>query len=363
MEVHSTMKRTACLVILFTLLALPARAFDNFTYTSARALSMGNAFTGLADDESAIFYNAAGLAYIQGQQVGVSGLYQDYSWDYTSTSSIISPNQSERGFSLFYLREGLAVSFSLMGEGWWDEMTFRGSIYDPTETYTVKPVFYERYLTASYARVVFEGFSLGVTGKYINTDDPFDFYETKNGFTLDAGALYTLLENLSVGLSIANIVYSEIDFSIPDDFGQRAFPDKLPRNVSLGVAYRPRSDIVIVADVQDLFEDGVKDVLYETYYTAKRSYHIGCEWRALEGLSLRAGYFYDQRISDHPDFFNRTYEYDPYHNVTFGAGFMYRNFCVDAGAHLDDRRSKMEDHPLELSGTTLAGFATVSLAF
>ena len=363
MEVHSTMKRTACLVILIILLAAPVSAFDNFFYTGTRAFSMGKAFTGLADDESAMFYNAAGLAYVERRSAGLSGIYQDYSWNYTSLSSTISPSYSERGFSAYYLQKGLGISFSLMGEGWWEETTFTGTIFDPMETYTVKPVLYERYLTVSYGREMLEGLSLGVTGKYINTDDPFGFYETKNGFTIDAGVLYAVLDNLSVGLSVANIVYSEIDFTVPDDFGRHAHLDRLPRNVSLGIAYRPRSDIVIAADIHDLFEDGVKDVLYEAYYTPKRSYHIGCEWRATKKLFLRAGYFYDQRVSDHPNLFGSQYEYESYHNVTFGAGFVHESLSIDAGVHFDDRKSKMEEPPIELSSTTLMGFTTVSVAF
>ncbi len=357
------MKRMAYFIILFSLIAAPVWAFDNFTYTGARAFSMGKAFTGLADDGSAIFYNPAGIAYVQGRSAGLSGVYQDYSWGYTNTALTWSPNYSERGFSAYYLQKGLGISFSLMGEGWWEEITFRGSIYDPNETYTMTPVFYERYLTVSYAREVMEGLSLGATGKYINTDDPYDMFETKNGFTVDAGVLYTAIDNLSIGLSVANILFSDIGYVIPDDFGQHAYMDKLPRNLSLGIAYRPHSDIVIAADVHNLFEDGVKDVLYEAYYTPKRSYHLGCEWRAMEKLFLRAGYFYDQRISDLPGFFDLSYEYDSYHNVTFGAGFVHKSLSIDAGIHFDDRKPKMEEHPIELNRTTLMGFATTSLAF
>ncbi len=91
MEIRSLMKKTICSAIILILLALPARAFDNFTYTSSRAFSMGKAFTGLSDDESAIYYNPAGLAYVDQRSEGLSGVYQDYSWSYTSLSSTLSP--------------------------------------------------------------------------------------------------------------------------------------------------------------------------------------------------------------------------------------------------------------------------------
>ncbi len=363
MEVRSLMKKTICSAIILILLALPARAFDNFTYTSSRAFSMGKAFTGLSDDESAIYYNPAGLAYVDQRSEGLSGVYQDYSWSYTSLSSTLSPKYSERGVSAYYLEKSLAISISLMGEGWWEEMTFVRDIWDPMTTYTLTPVFFERYVGISYAREILEGLSIGGTAKYINTDDPYDFFENKNGFTLDAGILYTAIDDLSIGLSVANIVFSDIDYAVPDDFGMNAYLDELQRDLSLGIAYHPRSDIVIAADVHNLFEDGVKDVLYETYYTAKRSYHLGFEWLVVEALALRAGYFYDQRISEHPYLFDRQYEYDSYNNVTFGAGFTYGRFTLDAGVHLDDRRSKMEESPIELDNTTLMGYVDLALFF
>jgi hypothetical protein len=210
---------------------------------------------------------------------------------------------------------------------------------------------------------VLENLSLGATAKYLNTDDPHDMFETKNGFTIDAGLLYTVAENLTIGLSLANIVFSKIEYAVPEDFGMQAYLDELQRDLSIGIAYRPRPDVILTADVHDLFEDGVKDVLYETYHTAKRSYHIGCEWQAAEWLFLRAGYYYDQRISDLPGFFDRQYDYDSYNNVTFGAGFVHKSIALDAGIHYDDRKSKMEEHPIELTRTTLMGFATFSLRF
>jgi hypothetical protein len=341
----------------------PIRALDSFTYTGARALSMGKAFTALADDESAMFYNAAGLAYLEGQRAGISGVYMGYEWEATIIDHIMTAKYGERGFSLFYLRKSIAVSFSLMGEGWWDEITFRRSIYDPEDTYTMKPVFYERYFTVSYAREAVEGLSFGATVKYLNTDDPYDVFVTKNGFTIDVGVLYRAMGNLSIGLGIANIVFSETDYVVPDDFGQNAYLDELPRNLALGIAYRPHPDIVVTADAHNLIEDEVEDVLYEAAYTPKQSYHIGCEWRAAKGLFLRAGYFYDQRISDFPDLFARSYEYASYHNVTFGAGIVHMDLGIDAGIHYDDRKSKMEEHTIELNNTTLKGLVTVSLSF
>lgn len=52
----------AFLVLAAALYSIPAQAVEmNKLYTGVRALGMGNAFTAIADDESAAFYNPAGL--------------------------------------------------------------------------------------------------------------------------------------------------------------------------------------------------------------------------------------------------------------------------------------------------------------
>ncbi len=63
------------------LLASPARAAFQDLGAGARAPGMGNAFTGLADDVYAIYYNPAGLAQLEGPEASVaySALYMGLS--------------------------------------------------------------------------------------------------------------------------------------------------------------------------------------------------------------------------------------------------------------------------------------------
>ena len=57
-------------VLFLTICIRPAPA-DAVLYDGIRPLGMGNAFTAVADDENAVFYNPAGLSMMSGLQLGV----------------------------------------------------------------------------------------------------------------------------------------------------------------------------------------------------------------------------------------------------------------------------------------------------
>jgi long-subunit fatty acid transport protein len=68
------MKYNLFALIVLSISTISLSAQSNFFYNDARTLSAGKAFTGLANDENAIFYNPAGLTLIQNQKVVLSGL-------------------------------------------------------------------------------------------------------------------------------------------------------------------------------------------------------------------------------------------------------------------------------------------------
>ena len=70
------------------------RIIDNFAGLGVRAMGMGGAFTGVADDFTAVFWNPAGLAQMQKREVYVAfnrnGMTNDSSLNTTSVSSDLS---------------------------------------------------------------------------------------------------------------------------------------------------------------------------------------------------------------------------------------------------------------------------------
>lgn len=65
-----------------------------------RAQSMGNAFTAVADDSSAIFYNPAGLTQIKGTELAVGFSAMSIEMDYTNSVTGTASSSRERVFPL-----------------------------------------------------------------------------------------------------------------------------------------------------------------------------------------------------------------------------------------------------------------------
>ena len=91
----------------------------------ARPVSMGGAFTGLADDESALYYNPAGVAGLEGKRYMLA--YQnnvfDMQWGFVG---YIHPLGLDKKVSLYlnYLNYGDFIRTDELGN---EEGTFSGS--------------------------------------------------------------------------------------------------------------------------------------------------------------------------------------------------------------------------------------------
>lgn len=127
---ESLWKSTSLILLTLVLLANTARAEVDFDYlhgsdlgmgVGARAVSMGGAFTAVADDASAVFWNPAGLAQLTDNQIYLSG---DYPGGFSSAGFAYRP--STKAFESRQLAFGLAIVNRLSfkgdsGDDVWDE--------------------------------------------------------------------------------------------------------------------------------------------------------------------------------------------------------------------------------------------------
>lgn len=329
---------TKLIFLLFIVGKLFASGFQ-INEHGARAMAMAGAFTAIANDPTAIFYNPAGLSYLSGTH-------------FYGGATLIKPISSFRGPSpsidewkmkdLLFNPVNIYVTHQFMdnltlgiglnnpyGLGTeWDENWIGKYLAIKTEIRTF-------FFYASVGYKLSDEFSIGagpiyaigdVTINRKNSLSPFDADATINltgdasavGFT--AGLLYKPLDEFSVGLSYRSEVKFDFegkaDVSAPDQLlpiipqGNVKAPLTTPQNITLGLAYFPSEELTVSADLQYIgwssydkleitFTDE-KDANGKPYVSSSlRDYdnamiaRVGFEYKLLEPFTLRAGLLYD----------------------------------------------------------------------
>lgn len=205
--------------------ASQAGAIFLMIYPGARAMSMGGAYTAIADDALASYYNPAGLGLQDKKDVILmhvewlpalqAGMYYEY------LGGVLPTEYGNFGASIIYLTTG---------------ETYATDDSDPTGRWRT----FDFALSISYAYKLRENLSLGSTGKFIYSFLAPDWVVQQylgnstggqgQTIALDIGALYTVNNAVDLGLSISNmgpgIGYLEN--------GQK---DPLPLSIRLGASF------------------------------------------------------------------------------------------------------------------------------
>jgi len=251
----------------------------------SRAAALGDAFVALPNDASALYWNPAGLAVLNKNEV----LIQTTSWI--------------AGTNLYYL--GIALPFGDIG-------TLGASVYsfssgEMEETTISNPDGTGRFFSASnlalglsYARALTDRFSVGVTVKYISETLS---RESADAFAFDIGSTFrtNFLNDLTLGIALSNLG-SQMELNGPDLIVQYDVAPDVPTNKTTDARLGTRAwdlplifriglgSYIINNDKTSLsLEVGVNDTRdYEPRYNAgsELTYKIIGEQK----IMLRAGY-------------------------------------------------------------------------
>jgi hypothetical protein len=232
--------------------------------TSPRAIAMGDAFVGVADDVSAIEYNPGGLGLLNEKQFTIMHAlwFEDIFYDYGALAWPIK-GIGTIGLSLFYLNAG----------------TFDKYGFDSSGNPVNQGTFTASSLAAglSFSRQILSFLSLGMNVKMIN--ESIESFSA-GSVAVDLGALYTTpIPKLTLGLDVQNLGPS-LGF-------EQAF--SLPINVRFGVGYKPLPNITVASDYTQPIE------------TAGQ-WSVGGEYGYRDTLFVRMGYRYQGAID-----YNQTY--------------------------------------------------------
>lgn len=245
------------IIVICTALALAGAASANFveTETGARPMGMGGAFVAVADDVTALHWNPAGLAGLDGFQVfgmrtsvySVEGLSED--------SAMAAYGTGGRGFGVGWMRTG------------------------------AEDLYHEDTLVAGYGTLTpVEGLAAGVSVKRFSIAAPGYEYYNDPAFDSDGDAAYTGDAGLlftrgawSAGATLRNIGEPELTLiSTTED------PDPVAGEFRLGASYLFRDVMLMAVEWR-----APTDV--PSYYDGKTSLNLGTEVWFYDVFALRAG--------------------------------------------------------------------------
>ena len=224
----------------------------------ARAIGMGGAFTGVADDASAVYWNPAGLVQIKNMET--VGSYAVLSMDRRLSFFSVARNQPPLGT----IATGI-IDFGVTG------IQGRDLNGEPTGAFGD----YQMAVLFSAARKVHPRVSLGASVKYLSHKLS---SSSATGFGADIGAFVTGPKGITAGL-----VVQDAQSSIKWNTGLSQ-KETFPIQVRGGLGYRtPRFPVLLAVDLEKNMEQEVK-------------YHGGAEYwlpplkrvRSAQ-LALRAG--------------------------------------------------------------------------
>jgi long-subunit fatty acid transport protein len=192
----------------------------------ARASGMGEAFVGVADDASAIYWNPAGLTKLERASLAVMHAMwlDDTSYEWASYAQPIS------GIGVFGLS---AQYFSYGSLTTIDNNGVEGDSFTPADL----------AVSLAYARNI-ASFGLGVSAKYISSK----IVHTATAYALDIGVQHKLGEKLTLGLAVQNMG-SKMKF-VNDE-------DALPMNIRIGGAYSIKDNWIAALDVNTPNDDDI----------------------------------------------------------------------------------------------------------
>ncbi|SYZ72567.1 conserved exported hypothetical protein [Candidatus Zixiibacteriota bacterium] len=261
-SIKKTIFFTLAVILILTQLAAAAVSNSNsgtrsFNFLKievvARPTAMGGAFTGVADDPSALYYNPAGVAGLQGRQFLVG--YHNTIFDMQSgfMGYVHSLSQTRK---LYFVVSYLNYGDFIRTDGQGNELgTFSGGDF---------------LLGVGYSAVVKERFQLGGTVKFMY--EKVDSYSA-TGIALDLGAKMKLPDRrTTLGLMVQNLGTQLSEYT------STSGKDPLPLNLRGGFSSRLKGMPILFA------VDAVLPSDNDLYFC------LGAEYYKLKPLYLRLGW-------------------------------------------------------------------------
>jgi len=267
----------------------------------ARAMAMGGAYAAVANDPTALYYNPAGIVWLDGIQV-----------EFMHNEWLVGTNYEFVGavLPLPFLSSSIGLSFMALDYG---EQPVR-TVERPEGT-GEKYGAQDMAIGLSFALALTDRFSFGATGKYIRQQI---WHETGSAAALDLGVFYsTRLKGLRLGLCMSNFGNEirmrgrDLDSTVdPDEKNENI--DRVPVEYKAGSYPLPLLFRFGISYKRDLGALGSALISMDVQHPSNstESINIGAEYGFAGIFYLRGGY-------------ENLYEQDGINGLTLGGGIDY----------------------------------------
>lgn len=179
---------------------------------SARAMAMGEAFTAVVDDISAVYYNPAALTTLYGREA---------TFTYISMPADVGYGFGAIGFPLESIGGVIGIGAYGLTSGDIVETTYEQGVISPTIAGTGRTFAWNNLaLSLSYGRYLTDRFSIGLSVKYVGE---FAHDYSSNGWAADVGTIYdTGFRGFKIGMAITNfgpdMRFINVNYPLPINF-------------------------------------------------------------------------------------------------------------------------------------------------
>lgn len=332
------------------------------TGVGARALSMGEAFTAVADDYSALYYNAAGMTQLSRSEFGVNFSYGMYE-NNASLDGGLATRRSLESTKLNALNMVLTDGGRwALGLGYYVPISFDDPLYyrdkDGRE-YAYDAEGQMDHYRMGLAYMVSDQLSLGLAASavggreqlQIEDGNPVRYLEEYTGFNLEPSFLAHLSDMFSVGGSAVVVERLELEDTYQErgsDAIESSYDVRHPFQAKLGLAFQSGLTQVSFDWHGDFWSSysyqSAADafVRHDVYYPNKHTFNIGLEQHLQKhGPALRLGYTWENQDDERPQPNQR----DPY-RISAGLGFMpSRKVGLDFGYQYGGSRTVQNSLP------------------
>lgn len=224
----------------------------------ARPLGMGSAFTAVADNVDAPYWNPAGLGFIGQNEI-------------TTSQTKLSTDANH--YYMSYIKPAwggtLGISWIQVGLGSISQTSSEVDVNNEVVDLGVFSYFSNAYLF-SYGRALNDRVSVGLTAKYLTSNMTDIIGGQAFGYSITPGLLWKFKEGWTLGAKLDEMINAQ-------QWGTSTI-EHAPPKLRVGLAYRPPQPGSFVIDISQVLRSS---------YAAEVS--TGYEW-SVDGLAMRLGY-------------------------------------------------------------------------